>query len=152
MNRKDRLRRATARETEGTPRRSRLEEAALGHENGSGAVPYVALKYYQPEFQCFSAWAPDELRAFSDLNRKLRQLTWQLVYQSGGRSSGKTGLGYTPYDRGVLPPPPFLASISEDISWFELRVTQRARVHGFRAGAAFFLVYLDRGHEVFAGD
>jgi hypothetical protein len=150
VSRKERLRRATAGGAESAPRRSRLEEAALGHENGSGAVPYVALKYYQPEFQCFSEWAADELRAFSDFNRKLRHLTWQLVYQSGGRSGTKTGLGYTPYDSGVLPPPPFLATISEDISWFELRVTQRARVHGFRAGAAFFLVYLDRAHEVFA--
>jgi hypothetical protein len=26
----------------------------------------------------------------------------------------------------------------------------RARVHGFRAGAAFFLVYLDRRHELLA--
>jgi hypothetical protein len=139
----------------------RLVETALGPEKGPFAIPYVALRFYQPDFQCFSEWAADELRAFSDFNRKLRQMTWQLVYQSGGRAGDKTGLGYTLWGdktglgytlwpRAVLPPPRELAALSDDLSWFELRVTKRARVHGFRAGAAFFLVYLDRLHEVFA--
>jgi hypothetical protein len=147
VSRKRRLRHSS-REAESSV--SRLEETVLGNERGADAVPYVALRYFHPEFQCFSEWARDELRAFSELNRKLRQMTWRLVYESGGRVGEKTGLGYTLWPRAVLPPPPELAAISDDITWFELRVTKRARVHGFRGGAAFFLVYLDRLHEVFA--
>jgi hypothetical protein len=128
-------------------RRSRLEGAALGHEDGERAAPYVALKYFQSEWQCFSEWSRDELRAFSAFNHKLRQVTWPLLYASGGRQ--KTGLGYTPHDLGALPRPAFADGISEDVAWFELRVTQKARVHGFRAGAAFFLVFLDRNHDAF---
>lgn len=110
----------------------------------------MALRYYVSEFQCFSEWTRDELRAFSEFNRKLRSLTWQQIYQSGGRPDTKTGLAYTPYDRSPIAPAPILMAISDDISWFELRVTRRARVHGFRTGPAFFLVYLDRLHEIFA--
>ena len=148
--RKSRFHRATRSKTAPAVHEPRLVETALGPEKGPFAIPYVALRFYQPDFQCFSEWAADELRAFSDFNRKLRQMTWQLVYQSGGRVGEKTGLGYTTWPRAVLPPPAELAAISDDITWFELRVTKRARVHGFRAGAAFFLVYLDRLHEVFA--
>jgi hypothetical protein len=125
-----------------------LEDTTGG--DGTDLAPYVALKYYVPEFQGFSEWTPDELRAFSEFNRKLRSLTWQLIYQSSGRLGTKTGLGYTPYRRDRLHPAPSPVAISDDVSWFELRVTQRARVHGFRAGAAFFLVYLDRRHELLA--
>ena len=85
-----------------TGRRSRLEGAALGHDDGERATP-----------------------------------------------CRKTGLGYTPHDLGALPRPAFADGISEDVAWFGLRVTQKARVHGFRAGAAFFLVFLDRNHDAF---
>lgn len=39
--------------------------------------------------------------------------------------------------------------LSEDIGFFELRISQKIRVHGFQAQTAFFLVLLDRGHRVF---
>lgn len=130
----------------GTERRSRLEVAALGQDGDSRAAAFVALKYYRPEHQCLSQWTPDELRAFSAFCRKLAQMTWQQIVESGGRH--KTGLGCTPVHRTQLPGTDFLHSISEDISWMELRVTQVARVFGFRAGHAFFLVFLDRTHDV----
>lgn len=148
MSRKGRFRHAASVHPEpGGGRRSRLEGAALGHDHGERAAPYVALKYLQTEWQCFSEWSRDELRAFSAFNRKLAQVTWPLLYATGGRQ--KTGLGYTPHDLGALPRPAFADAISEDVAWFELRVTQKARVHGFRAGAAFFLVFLDRNHDAF---
>lgn len=120
--------------------------AALGQEGDSRAVAFVALKYYRPEHQCLSEWTPDELRAFSAFCRKVAQMTWQQIVETGGRH--KTGLGWTPVARGQLPKADFLHSISEDISWMELRVTQVARVFGFRAGHAFFLVFLDRTHDI----
>lgn len=128
-----------------TDRRGTLERAALGQEGDSGAVAFVALKYYRPEHQCLSQWTADELRAFSAFCRKLAQMTWQQIVQTGGRN--KTGVGWTPVPRDQLPSTSFLRAISEDISWMELRVTQVARVFGFRAGHAFFLVFLDRGHD-----
>jgi hypothetical protein len=130
----------------GTDRGSRLELAALGQGGDSRAAAFVALKYYRPEHQCLSEWTADELRAFSAFCRKLAQMTWQQIVETGGRH--KTGLACTPVARSQLPGTDALHSISEDISWMELRVTQVARVFGFRAGHAFFLVFLDRTHDV----
>lgn len=132
-----------------TERRSRLEVAALGQEGDSRAVAFVALKYYRPEHQCLSEWTPDELRAFSSFCRKLAQMTWQQIVETGGRH--KTGVAWTPIHLGQLPNTDFLQDLSEDISWIELRVTQEARVFGFRAGQAFFLVFLDRTHDIIPG-
>jgi hypothetical protein len=132
-----------------TDRRSRLELAALGQEGDSRAVAFVALKYYRPEHQCLSEWTPDELKAFSAFCRKLAQMTWQQIIETGGKH--KTGVAWTPIRRDQLPGTDFLDSISEDISWIELRVTQEARVFGFRAGQAFFLVFLDRTHDIIPG-
>lgn len=131
------------------PRGSALEVAALGLDGGPGAVAYVVLKYFQAAFQCFSEWTRDELRAFSEFNRKVSSLTWPQIYSSGGKGGGKSGLGYTAHDGTALPPLTLASTLSEDISWCEMRVTQKARVHGFRAGQGFFLVFLDRNHDVF---
>jgi hypothetical protein len=139
---------AAANAPAGTDRRGTLERAALGQEGDSRAAAFVALKYYRPEHQCLSQWTADELRAFSAFCRKLAQMTWPQIVQTGWRH--KTGVGWTPVARTHLPGTDFLHSISEDISWMELRVTQVARVFGFRAGHAFFLVFLDRGHDLLA--
>jgi hypothetical protein len=40
-------------------------------------------------------------------------------------------------------------SISPDIGFFELRVSDKIRLHGFQSQSAFFLVMLDREHRVF---
>ena len=39
--------------------------------------------------------------------------------------------------------------LSPDITFSELKVTEKARIHGFQVGAAFYLVWLDRNHEIF---
>lgn len=113
---------------------------------------YVNLKYYRHEHQCFSAWTADELRAFSAFCRKMTQVLWSDIYKSAGSGGHKTGLGYTVHKKStVLPNTPDINSISPDLTWFELRVTEEARVHGFRCKGAFFLVFLDRQHQVYPG-
>lgn len=110
---------------------------------------YLALKYYQPEHECFSDWKPDELRAFSEFTRKLSQQRWQQIFQSGGSLGNKQGLGYTKHsNKSKLPNSTVIDKISPDIDFFELRVTQKARVHGFRSMSTFFLVWLDRNHKI----
>jgi hypothetical protein len=123
-----------------------MELAALGQEGDSRAVAFVALKYYRPEHQCLSEWTTDELKAFSAFCRKLAQMTWQQIVETGGKR--KTGVAWTQISPDQLPNTDFMESISEDLSWIELRVTQEARVFGFRAGQAFFLVFLDRTHDI----
>ncbi|WP_446326718.1 hypothetical protein [Burkholderia pseudomallei] len=109
--------------------------------------PFVVLKYYRSQFECFSAWTADELKQFSSFIEKLSAANWASVQKAGG------------FQRKALDLATISASaaahlravkngLSDDISFFELRITQAIRVHGFRAKDAFFLVLLDREHRV----
>lgn len=66
-----------------TVRASRKEIAIMGliakestsRSRSHHMTPYMALKYYQSSWQCFSEWTPQELREFSGFLEKLRRLT-----------------------------------------------------------------------------
>ncbi|PBB94992.1 hypothetical protein CK224_29280 [Mesorhizobium sp. WSM3862] len=114
-------------------------------------VPHVNLKYFHYEHQCLSAWRPEELKALSAFVGKLRKSKWHNIQMSGGSLGHKTGFGYTPHkNRNSLPSHPEIDKISEDITFFELRVAREMRVHGFRCLDAFYLVWLDKDHEVYS--
>jgi len=157
MAKHNRLKAVAKKQAENTDEKNvslKLREAALlslsdGTNNDTG---FVNLKYYRFEHQCFSSWTPDELRALSAFCRKLTQTSWTNIYKTAGAPGDKQGLGYTVHkSKSVLPANPDLENFSPDLTWFELRVTSEARVHGFRCKSAFFLVYLDRQHEVYPG-
>ena len=131
-----------------------VEAALLGlstePNRGQPESAYLALKYYQSEHECFSEWSADELRAFSEFSRKLSQQTWQDIFRSGGSIGKKTGLGYTQHkNKSKLPKCDVIGKISDEIDFFELRVTRKARAHGFRSKSTFFLVWLDRNHLIY---
>lgn len=126
-----------------------------GHRESSlQKTPYVVLKYFQTDWQCFSELTKEELKAFTAFIDLLSQITWKTVYESAGKGANKGSLGYTCYDHkamksGKSQVDKVKSRLSEDIQFFELRVTQRMRVHGFQSQAAFFLVLLDKDHSVF---
>ena len=118
--------------------------------------PYVVLKYFKKDWECFSAWTKDELGQFSNFLTILGRHTWDSVYRSGGKGRNKAGLGYTPYKvedmkAGGPHVKKILAGLSPEVSLIELRVSQKMRVHGFQSQSAFFMVLLDREHKVFPG-
>ncbi|PHS73497.1 MAG: hypothetical protein COB22_02050 [Cycloclasticus sp.] len=118
--------------------------------------PYVALKYYKSDWQCFSEWESQELKEFSSFLKILQKHNWEQVYNTGSKIP-KHGLAYTKYEINDVNSEAIrnkLAlvkkEISEDINFFELRVNQnKLRVHGFQSQSVFFLVVLDRNHEAF---
>ena len=127
-----------------------VERALFGFYTGRDENPYVSLKYIDTEHQCFSDWDQSELKLFSGFLKKLAQTPWPEILRSGGTAGNKTGLGCTHHkNRQLLLNSAVLQKISEDINFIELRVSQRARVHGFRLASAFFLVWLDRDHEIY---
>ncbi|MDN7806935.1 hypothetical protein [Burkholderia gladioli] len=108
--------------------------------------PFVVLKYYRAAFECFSHWTAEELKLFSSFIGKLRDVDWETTQRGGFQRKAldlakidATAAGHL---RAVK------EGLSDDISFFELRVSQAIRVHGFRAKDAFFLVLLDREHRV----
>lgn len=155
MAKNSRLRKVTAQQGGRTSEVSSLsmrEATLLGvsHERRDGERPYVNLKYYRPDHQCLSAWSREKLQAFSGFCRQLTQMCWADIYATGGKAGTKTGLGYTIHkNHDVLPKNNELQDISPDLTWFELRVDEESRVHGFRVKDAFFLVYLDQNHDVY---
>lgn len=118
--------------------------------------PYVALKYYKNDWQCFSNWQNTELEQLSSFIALLQKYTWDQVYRTGG-TIPKHGLAYTKYKLEDVKSESIKNAlksvqdeISEDINFFELRVNQeKLRVHGFQSQSIFFLVALDREHEAF---
>lgn len=127
---------------------SEIEAKFLGISDKENKA-FVVLKYFDDSYECFSHWKENELKDFSRFTKTIRQMTWTDIYKSGGKSS-KTGLGYTVHtNKEVLPNQDIVRSISEDITFFELRVNKKARVHGFRVKSAFYLVWLDRNHKVY---
>jgi len=121
------------------------ESKHFGFEDDSTVV--VNMKYYQKQFECLSDWDKPDLKSLSEVIDRIQKMTWNMVYSQGGKSN-KTGLGYTTYEKlpeSINRP----TSLSEDIGFFELRVTEKARIHGFRSKSNFFLVWLDRNHSFF---
>lgn len=128
---------------------TKIESELLGISSEEKEKAYVALKYFDDGFECFSKWTRDEMKAFTDFVRKINGMSWNQIYQTGRRKN-KTGFAYTVHtNREKLPNSKVLDGISEDINFFELRVNQKARVHGFRIKSTFFLVWLDREHSIY---
>jgi hypothetical protein len=139
--------------SEELPRNLTLKEIALLSlsKDPIKERPHVNLAYYKPEFECFSSWTEEQLRAFSSFCTKISERKWNDIYKTGGSLGSKTGLGYTVHKNiDKLPENPALKEFSLDITWFELRVGQQARVHGFRLADAFFLVFLDAKHRIYS--
>lgn len=119
-------------------------------KDGTREHAYVALKYFQPTHECFSEWNKEELAALSSFVALMSAQSWDEIHKSAGKGGRKVGLGYTRHkSRSSLPQCAVLDNISEDINFLELRVSQKARVHGFRVASAFFLVWLDRNHAIY---
>ena len=118
-----------------------LEKNKLGSDDEGVSV---SLKYYRQETECFSDWHTDELKKFSGLIKKIKQL-------SAGKLKGYKPLcephKYAPAEARFSRP----EQLSEDLSFFELKVdsSNAARVHGVFVGSVFFLVWLDRLHAVY---
>lgn len=111
-----------------------VEAIALGIHTTESEQPYVALKYFQPGFECFSEWDRDQLKGFSSFLEKLRSTSWDTIFKTGGKLGNKSGFGQTYHkDRSKLPECDVLKKISPEINFFELRVSKEIRVHGFRA-------------------
>lgn len=124
-------------------------------ESAKDKHPFVVLKYFNSQWECFSDWQHDELKQFSSFLDKLSRHTWHTLYMSGGKGENKSGLGYTPYEvdqmsAGSQHLQKILGEVSSEIDFFELRLSRKLRVHGFQSHAGFFLVLLDREHRVFS--
>ena len=116
-------------------------------ENDDAKV-IVNIRHLQYEYQCLSSWSKTEEKELWEFTRRLHRTTWRQVYESASKGKKKRGLAYTIIPRNQYPQTEFIRSLSPDVTLFELRVSKKMRVHGFRYKSVFYLCYLDREHKL----
>ncbi|MEB0262552.1 MULTISPECIES: hypothetical protein [unclassified Mucilaginibacter] len=116
-------------------------------KEGNIANIFLSIRFVQKDFECFSEWQKDEMGLFWDFNDRIHQSTWTQVYAQSGKTD-KSGLAITPIKKSQYPHNDFVKKLSQDVDLFELRVSQKIRVHGFRDGAILYLCFLDRNHKI----
>ena len=127
-----------------------LEKFGIGEPNENLQTPYLVLKYLDIDSECFSSWSKQDLSDFGNLVKKMKQMTWGQLRKQGGKNGNKVGLGFTAHKNQPDSNSYDRLGISKDIDNFsELRVNQKARLHGFRVNSAFFAVWLDKDHQYF---
>lgn len=102
----------------------------------------VSLRYWHTGSQCLSDWQKKELSGLRKLIDKLQKLTPTAIRSDPGlfwkAHSGAAARGFSrPSD------------LSADITLCEVRVSGKARVHAALHDGLFYLVWLDRNHDVF---
>ena len=117
--------------------------------NDSNANILVSLRYVQNSFECFSSWSRDEMNLFWDFQERISNCTWREVYSTASKGAGKTGFAYTVTQKSDYSVVKSHGGLSADITLFELRLSEQARVHGFRHNALFYILWLDKDHRVF---
>ena len=104
----------------------------------------VSLRYWNTGSQCLSVWQKKELTHLRKLIDKLQGMTPSAI-----RSDPGLYLKYHsgPAARGFSRP----TGLSADIALCEVRVSGKARVHAALHDGLFYLVWLDRNHDVYPG-
>lgn len=111
------------------------------------AIIIVSLRYVQSDYECFSEWTKDEMKLFWDFQERLSDSTWQNLKDTASKTDKRGfGLTYIPFTN--FPSVAKHGGLSKDINLFELRVSEKARVHGFRFKSFFYLLWLDRNHKI----
>ena len=113
----------------------KLQKSALGVS--------LSFAHYRPQAECLSTWGKSELKSFVRAMDKMRGMNIDQLRFSDLCSAHK----YEPkLDRFARP-----ATIGKDHTMHEIRVDNKnsARMHGVIEGSIFYLVWLDRKHELF---
>lgn len=114
---------------------------------GNSAKVFLSLRFIQNNYQCFSEWDKMDMNCFWNFNRDIHAYTWQQVLNTSGKDN-KTGLAYTEIPKNKYPNPEFKNTLSDDVTLFELRLSKKIRVHGFRHKSIFYLCWLDKNHNI----
>jgi len=114
---------------------------------GDAANIFVSLRYVQHSWQCFSEWSKIEMTEFWGFLRKIHEYTWAMLFSQSGKG-GKTGMGYTQVAIEKYPQSSFRDNLDPNITLFELRISEKSRVHCFRHESVCYICWLDRNHDI----
>lgn len=117
--------------------------------NGNDAHVMASIRFIQPDFQCFSDWSKQDMRAFWNFIRKLHNCDWRTVLATAGKVA-KTGFAPTVISINKYPESELRKAIGNQYRMFEFRIDNTKRVHGFRYGPIFYICWLDKNHRICA--
>ena len=113
---------------------------------GNDANVFISFRFIQHKVECLSDWTKDEMKLFWNFIERIHEHTWQMVLSQSGKGEQKAGLGYTPMSRDIYPGD-FTKEFDPLVEFFELRISQKARVHCFRNESICYVCWLDRNHN-----
>jgi len=116
--------------------------------DGNEANIFLSLRFIQEKFQCFSDWSKTEMAIFWDFNRKIHNMSWELLYSQASKGKEKRGYAPTIINKSKYSNQDFIKELDPGLDLFELRLNDKIRVHGFRDKAIFYLCFLDKNHEI----
>lgn len=117
-------------------------------KEGDSANVFLSLRFVQHQFQCFSEWDKNEMKSFWAFSEKLHDMTWEQILQQATKGRDKSGMAYTIISKNNYPKSEFSKTIDPHSNIFELRVTQKARVHCFRDKSICYVCWLDKNHQI----
>jgi hypothetical protein len=94
-------------------------------------------------YECLTDWNKKEITSFWEfLQSKIQIRKWQDIYDDNGLRKKEISISSLP--KGDL-----LNDLkNRDVSIFELRVSQKMRVFGYRSRRYFMICWLDKGHRI----
>ncbi|MEG4825378.1 hypothetical protein QUB07_06730 [Microcoleus sp. F8-C5] len=85
----------------------------------------------------------DEKAAFADTLYKLSQLTWSQI-----NASSRHGSGYEKIARSSIRSP-IPSHLKDDVNFIAFRFCGKAPMVGYRDGAVFYVIWLDRNYTLY---
>jgi hypothetical protein len=106
------------------------------------APPVFSLRYLEGEY-CLTKCEKDDQVAFALKLHRLSKLTWNEIH-----SQGRHQFGYEKISRNAIkaPIPKF---ITEDVNFIAFRFSGIKAMVGYRDGAIFYVIWLDRNFTLY---
>ena len=104
--------------------------------------PLFSLRYMNKHYS-ISQCTKDEKAALADTLHQLSQLTWSQI-----KASPRHGLGYEKIDRNVIKSS-IPSHIKDDVNLIAFRFCSMAPMVGYRDGAVFYIIWLDRDFTLY---
>jgi len=133
-------------------KRKIIRKQALQNQKESNRIPKsetesppsrplaISFRYFTKP-SCLSKLDDPVLRDFTKFVKKISELERHQIQVDGGLNcklhKGKPASGY------IYPP------LSEKPTYYEMRLNEKVRVHGFFNDNVFFLIWIDPKHKVF---
>lgn len=104
--------------------------------------PLFSLRYINKDYS-ISKCTKDEKSALVDTLHQLSQLTWNQI-----TSSPRHGLGYEKIDRSAISSS-IPSHLKDDVNFIAFRFCGMAPMVGYRDGAIFYIIWLDRDFTLY---